>query len=558
MQKLVIGSLVTAITMGMALQVSAAPTIFPPANNRLNEVANYTNPRAQVIADSEDRELFYVFPPTSGSTRVQNVSYSYNINMCAEMDQLLATRLYLVQEIQRYAERIEEFDKEVLDPLYDELAEYHLQMAELYQEGSVRMAADALMIVDDLDMRIMDIVDYVLPDCDLLPSDELITACIEDVMEEYNELRDERRDAYREYISLRRAAGDQYREYLQAQNLADAVEEDIERREDRRARYLTDLIALRTTLGDLYREYALIHGAYAAISFESGWDDAVAALEYMNPRFAFQPIPTQNAQANVSIIPGFRDSEEDNYLSYLEPVLYYSVNGVDYDPANPTLNLGAHPDSMAANLGLNLIGACAYKSEEDAGNDPSTTAYGLSIEYEYPSLFFAEADGWYNMWHTYRYFKSVEESGILWWKNVDVEEWEDEDGDTAMEINIRDQGDLWTEAEEDEIRLMIQQQLMQDMLKQFGRAYSDPASPGQMITTTTGLEVLADGVMNTCGWYSFACRGVGWTIRAIDAIMPGPDAEYNFQTSYDHNVSFSLSEENLKWRSGITVFSQVE
>ena len=107
------------------------------------------------------------------------------------------------------------------------------------------------------------------------------------------------------------------------------------------------------------------------------------------------------------------------------------------------------------------------------------------------------------------------------------------------------------------MRNQIRLELLQQVLLELGEPRYDRGAPPPLARSSSGVEVVAAGVHDTCGWYSMVCRGVRWVLLGLDAIFPGPDAEVRFESRYRHREHFDYSADVVRWLPATTTFTDL-
>jgi hypothetical protein len=540
---------VVGVVVSLACPVAAAPTVYRRPGSRLGEVQNHTV--AAVLGDHRLDDHFYALPPNRGRTEIVGVTYGANIGFCREMADIQGTNRFITQRIANMTDQIDELYVDI-ELLRAEQGQHRRRMADLYQDDDVRRAVDLEEALTTVELAIASLQ---LQSLDCYEANDPET-CAVDTRSHMRELLAQRAELMGAYVTARRAAAAQYAEYLRAKRSMESIDDEVEELEEDLDRKTERLVALHSTVRSLYEGYSRLEGALIQVAFDSGWDEVLGQLRADNPRFSFEKIATREARVDLSLVPGL--GQETVPTGRI--VLGYTVDGVRYDPTDPTSFLGGYPGSHGAMVSASLLGACFHAHPEYFDIDPTTPAgtpvFGLTVRYQYPSSFYTHAWGSYDKWEAYQYLKRIEERGFLWWKETDVSEDIDHDGQGWLEVHIDSEEAL---APEDILgmRNQIRLELLQQVLLELGEAQYDPGGPPSLLRPSSGVQVVAAGVDDTCGWYSIMCRGVRWVLLGLDAIFPGPDAEARFESRYRRREHFNYSADVVRWLPATTTFTDL-
>lgn len=536
---------VAAATLGAALPATAAPTLYPRAGNRLSEVTNPS--KAVVISDTADRNVHWVLPPATGGTELTGVSLTANVGFCEEMAFLQGTSRQLAERIAARSLEIDEKQPEI-EALYAELADLREDAARA-NTPEIQLINAARDRIDDIEFEIDDLRDA-LRDCD---TDQ----CEDDIEEDIQALRAERTELRAEVRDLERLHRTQLRAYETANNLVDAKQDEIDDVERRLDNARESLLRARSQIFEMYRQYGTLEGGFGNVDFDTGWDTAVQQLRDANPGrgFVFTPIPTREVRIFPQILPGFHS---DNYLAGLPAVLAYTVAGRTVRMEDNEHTFAALPPHIPANMRLSLIGACpiarpeAWDLPEDQSGSP---LFGLRAEYQYPSAFRTNVTVTYNLWKVYEYMKSVSVDGGLFSTSTEVDESESTDEGSRWSFNFFDESGL-TPDQIKEIKATIKAELMADVLRVMAVPSSSAESGTRdlMPAPQSGAVVLANGISDTCGWWSPYCVGASWALRGLQAIFGGSETETRYQSQHNVSVSRSYADDAIQYRPATTAF----
>jgi hypothetical protein len=536
---------VAAATLGAALPATAAPTLYPRSGNRLSEVTNPS--KAVVISDTADRNVQWVLPPATGGTELTGVSLTANVGFCEEMAFLQGTSRQLAERIAARSLEIDEKQPEI-EALYGQLADLREDAARA-NTPEIQLINAARDRIEDIEYEIDDLRDA-LRDCD---TDQ----CEDDIEEDIQALRAERTELRAEVRDLERLHRTQLRAYETANNLVDAKQDEIDDVERRLDNARESLLRARSQIFEMYRQYGTLEGGFGNVDFDTGWDTAIQQLRDANSGrgFVFTPIPTREVRIFPQILPGFHS---DNYLAGLPAVLAYTVAGRTVRMEDNEHTFAALPPHIPANMRLSLIGACPIARPESwdlPENQSGSPLFGLRAEYQYPSAFRTNVTVTYNLWKVYEYMKSVSVDGGLFSTSTEVNESESTDEGTRWTFNFFDESGL-TPDQIKEIKATIKAELMADVL----RVMAVPSASAQsgtrdlMPAPQSGAVVLANGISDTCGWWSPYCVGASWALRGLQAIFGGSETETRYQSQHNTSVSRSYADDAIQYRPATTAF----
>jgi hypothetical protein len=376
---------VTLMGLTLAPVVMALPTIYPKDISFLDKIENGTN--SNVIADTESKNMFYVMPPNTGTSKVNGLhSITANVGFCKEMSdmvsysRLTSARLFEIGQKEYEAQVRREEIIEKLELARKDAAEY--------------VVANNLSELSDLDDQITKL------DQDILDRTERMETCNENTCEELrSQLRMLKQDRTttrfrRDNLSRqhRQALSLYNRKQAQVKNLQDSLKEATDEWVNLRERVLE----LRESYHNIYRSFSAMEGAQATIHFDSQWDQNVATLKDNNPGMKFNKIDTQNAVIMTSVA----DIKE---LPSTGSIMSFNMGGKF---SQGQLNLPSYPENISGNIRLSLLGVCPMLHPQDfdisVPNSTEGMSFGLTASYEYPTAFTAKATATYNMHKIYQ------------------------------------------------------------------------------------------------------------------------------------------------------------
>jgi len=539
------GVIATAAILGTAMPAMAVPTLYPRAGNRLGQVRNTT--KSVVIGDTTSANQLYVLPPQTGGVELANLFYSGNTGFCQEMHLLQGASFNLAQKIKEKSTEILSHEAE-LDGL-------RRQKGVLMQEAAALFADERVKAVEKLADRIEEIedrIDQLRDDAEDCTTD----ACEDDIADEIDQLKAEKTQLKRDLRDAERAAGDAWRAYERAKKKVEAKQSEIDDVFAQVQAIVAELVRAKNQIFELYKQYGVLEGGLAGIDFNTGWSANLSTLRTANPSFTVNTIETSDVRVYPAMIPGLGT---DSYLASLPSVLGYTINGLEFDPKNITTSLPAFPDRMSGNVRLSLIGACPYKYPADwdlADGQNGLPLYGLTATYQYPSAFRTHVEAFINLWTVYEHMKKMTTEGGFFNTSTHVDEREDTDGAFGAHFVIRDEGNM----NSDEIRA-LRDQLRWETMADVIRLMAVPASSGSngdvnpLAPGDSGATVVANGIDQTCGWYSPWCTGASWILRGLQAIFGSSEAEAKFKQTHNFTVQRTYDTEQTQKRAGVVTFT---
>lgn len=544
---------VTAMVMLVSTSSYATPTIFPRPGNRLVELVNKTS--STVLADHQDMNTVYVKPPSSGTAIPQGFSaMSANLGFCREMEDLQGYSRNLSGRIAAKSDEVDKLQVTVADA-QEKLNKARGDLASLSEASSVFKEITALETrITDIEAR-TDALYTKLAGC---------TNECADVKKEITELRVEHRNLTKRLSEIRVANSEEIKRRNKALAAIEAAQLALDEATAPYDRAISALSKARNSILDSYSHFAKLSGGTATIQYESGWIANTQKIRAENAAsFNVQQIPTSKVQMHFNFLAGAANA--DAYLASLPPILSYSVGGIGYTPGGgpETNSLPAFPDSLSANLALSLVGACPLvnpKRFDIPKNAAGIPAFGVTVQYLYPAMMQVKAKFTYNLYKFYELMRSSGSSGGLFsthsWSSVSEKmvnkdhfyiDWKNEDADNQITPEKRQQ-----------IETMVKAELTQRVLNMMGTpvANSGQALLGAPPIPVNGALVIADGLNQTCGFYSYYCVAGSWILRAASAIWGSSSSSQTFQQVHDITATEDWSRDEAVNKPEITIFSK--
>ncbi len=545
-------SLVTlwSILLGQVAQAVPSPygTNFPPL-----QLVNDTG--ATLMRDSDDERRVWVMPPQAGTTQLTGFVQSANLAFCDGLKNLAAASNDIDARIGKLAARQESLLPE-LEAAERELQEAHRQLGKQAESQEMRAI---------LELQERQTV--------LEESRQQIATELESCRESCDELRQEfkRLGMEVQVVSAElRALSAERREQVRAYELAHAAVVQAELRFDnvgRRYQRLTqDLAKLSSMVHDLYATKGKLEGGYALINYNTGWDQAVAALEARYPDHDFEKVPTYNARIFGNIVGA---ANQGSYYESLPMILDYTISGMPYLPwVESYQQRSALQSVITGTLRLSTLGACPLHDPEFfAGTSVNperaadgTPLFAIGASYEYPVAFKHRIVASYNL---YKFFDVLKRSGTEGGffssqayansitKKIDRDafkiQWASNDPDQKI-----------SPAERQQIELQLKQDLMNRVLLRMGQPAPVPAG-GEMpvsvgLPPKAGAVVLAKGLNATCGLHLY-CQGASWLLSGLAATFQSTEQQQRIKEEWNRTVEEEWSNEIATLRAGATGFS---
>jgi hypothetical protein len=220
---------VTLMGLTLAPVVMALPTIYPKDISFLDKIENGTN--SNVIADTESKNMFYVMPPNTGTSKVNGLhSITANVGFCKEMSdmvsysRLTSARLFEIGQKEYEAQVRREEIIEKLELARKDAAEY--------------VVANNLSELSDLDDQITKL------DQDILDRTERMETCNENTCEE---LRSQLRMLKQDRTTTRFRRDNLSRQHRQALSLYNRKQAQVKNLQDSLKEATDEWVNLRAT-----------------------------------------------------------------------------------------------------------------------------------------------------------------------------------------------------------------------------------------------------------------------------------------------------------------------
>lgn len=542
--------------MGLALASSsllAAPSAFQADNCEPLLIDNQTT--STLIRDHKDCSKVWVMPPQMGTTTTRHFKKSGNLGFCSEMKNLQKTSRRITSKIEILEEEVGEKTPEI------KRAERKLRIANNAMKEA--LSKDTLNIYRGMKERLETIEGSIEV---LLTQLNTCSQNCSTIETEYNELRMERKALTREMRAERSKNLADIRIYERAKAKYESAKRNFEFVDDEVDRIVEKKMKLHARLFNLYQNYAKLEGGYIGVNYDLNWDENVQALEASYPQYNFSKVETKDARIYANFIGS---TDKDAYLSSLPMVLDYSLGGLKYQPYGEEREpeISSLPSEIQGDIRLSVVGACPYYYsnflDDSSGqlqvnpNAESTQfGYGLSASYKYPAVFKFNMKASYNL---YKFYKKVVRSGSSGgffskksWKKVHETKI---DKDT-FKIEWLDEAALYSKEEKEVIRKTVKEELVMRALQNMAQpAGSRPAVTAiDTFTPEHGALVIAKGIEETCGWYSYKCKAASWILKGLNSVFGSSRAEAEFQSTHDSTATEIWDHNEVLWRAGAASF----
>jgi|GEM_PF-2115509 len=535
-------------------QALAQPTAYPQKDRSLN-VRNTTT--STLLSDTQDSTLAWVLPPSAGTaTPTDFRAGNANIGFCQEMALLQDASRDFVQEMADLQMRSEEF-----------LPEIKLKQAEYY---SLKKEAESLYASNSDVQRIVDLEDKAeslekrldkLFDRADKCGDPDSKACLS-IDKEIKDVRKEKSQLREELSELRDTTRDEYLRYKRASSKADVAMDDWKEANKSLKKIRDSFLEARTQFFSMYAQLGKLSGGFANITYDLNWDKNVAGLRTLNPNMRFEKIPTSNVRFNVGFPAG--SSSRDSYLASLPSILGYTVNGKSFLPwgNKNSFSANALPDQSIMTLNLSLVGACPLVKPELFDLPKSATGVpvlGVAASYDFPSAYRMNVKAFYNLYKFYELIKkSTTKSGFFDSRSsTSITEKPLEKETFYINWSEEDPKNKTPASERQKVESQLKADLMARALKLMatpvfdGKAAPEAAPP----VPERGAVVMAKGLDETCGWYSYYCTGGAWLLRGLDAAFGSSQQESSFKKEHNVTVEEQYSTDSPTLRPGFAVFT---
>lgn len=517
----------------------ADPVLHPTEPQRLEAITNNTN--SNLVGDHADPNLVWVMPPLSASAKTGKLhTIGANVGFCADMIQMQGSS-------RRVQQRIEELVLKMAD---------RADLRQRLQDQASDAMADAEKFAREKNMLALSEIDDRVDMIELRLSKlyEELESC-EDCQPIKNEIKDlqaEKRQKTAARLELASQHAQDLKVYNQKRSRAIALQTKADNATKAYEDTETAMIDAKNRILAAYAQLAKLYGAQAPIRYESGWEANVAKLRADNPSWRFEMIHTRDAVISANMLTS-------SYLEYLTPIITFDVDGSA--PQDGVLKRASYPPVLSSNIALNLVGACpalnpkAFGLEADQVGDMK---YGLTISYQFPSLYQTKVKFTYNMYKLYTKVVSSGSKGGFFrsksWSKVEERDYF-RDSFTAH----------WTESDPtnqipEEKKLEIESNVRIELLRRMA-AFANPAALNTYLmlnppaVPARGGVVIADGLDKACSSVNPYCAGASILLRGLDAIFGSSSSSSSYLNEQNRELTEEWTRDSVRMTPWVTVYS---
>lgn len=249
----------------------------------------------------------------------------------------------------------------------------------------------------------------------------------------------------------------------------------------------------------------------------------------------------------------------DSQIPGAQAIIAYEVGGRS---ENGVLELSSYPESLAGNVVLSLVGACPAL-HPDWFNIPTAVAsgadqmkYGLTVSYEYPSVFSINAKAQYNMYKMYQKIVESGSSGGFFNSNSwsSVEERNRFSDSFKVTWDETDPSFTLPDSEKAQIEAEMRKHIFDRMATLVLPRSPDHNGIIQAVGAPRhGALVLSDSLMTACPGNSF-CVGGSIAFQVLDAIFGGSSSSSSYLQTYNSDLIEEFSRSKVIYKPAITSY----
>jgi hypothetical protein len=524
----------------MAPAVLALPTIYPTDLTNLKNVLNTTN--SNIVADTVDKNVFYVLPPNTGTSEVTGLhTITANVGFCKEMSQLQGYSRSSSERISRLEEQ--EFQA------MTELNAIQKRLVAAREDAAEYVTQNNLTELDYLDNRITQLEGNIaelndkLYSCEDIRCQEFLDQLSRDKDEKYK-LTTRRQILARQHT---RAMG----LYVRKQQAVKNIQLEYQEASEAWTNLANKIRSIQDEYIKLYTKFSSMEGAQASIAFDSIWDDNVKTLADKNKGIAFKKIETRDSVIMTSVA----DIKD---LPSTGSIMGFNMGGKFSEGA---LRLPAYPQDMVGNIRLSLLGVCPMLHPQDYNipveNGATKMKFGLTASYEYPSAFVAKAKATYNMHKLYqKIVKTGKKGGFFSSKSfTSVTERTFFKDEFKVDWSEQDASVAFSEEEKAELEQGWRHQIFTRMAAIGLPAQSNPGAMVSAEVPKTGAAVLGQSLANNkaCRLNKY-CAAATIGINVLDAIFGSSKSTASYTNIQDVDMTESMSRESVTYKPYITSY----
>ena len=547
----VIGVL-AASALAQAMPAMAVPSPYVSKFGPL-KINNQTN--ATLMRDTDNANIVWVLPPTSGDASFQNFVPSANLQFCKGLSQSVKTMTAIDAQIAALADRFKELEGEY-KAANKRVADAKEALGKLAQAEGTGKYVTLSLEIDGMTENLMTVVknlDTCKENCDILRAEyKRLSQDIRSSKERMRKLEDQ----YSVEVKAYKAAENRVRQ-------AESIKSDTNGQVNALA---DELSKLGATVFNVYATRGKLEGGFAQIHYSTGWDEAVKKLEAEYPEYDFEKVPTYNVKVFANFVGA---ADQQSYIDTLPSVLDYTISGLRYLPwAESKPDLMALPSVLSGNVRLSVIGSCpifmkdffkdtGYDVKRDVTGNPQ---YAISATYEYPVSYNYKVTASYNLYKFYEQIKKSGKSGGLFSSRSYSEVVENKSDSDMFSIDwkVEDPQSAMNQEKRDQITKDLKAQLMDRVLRQIAQPgvtlsesakFYDAGTPPE-----TGAVVFAKGLRQTCG-FNIYCQGASWILSGLQAIFGSSSSEESYRQTWNRTATEKWSADIATLRAGATTIA---
>lgn len=532
----------TLVGLSIVGNAYSLPTIYPTKVTYLSDIKNTTN--SNLVADDTDERVFYVMPPNSAKASVLGLhTMNANVGFCREMADTQTYSRNITKKINDLA------DEEVM--MWNEISAVADKVSKARKELADHVTLTKMDDFVALENRILEIELRLTSLYEQLSKCTSISLC-NSMRGEVSELRAEKINATNEKRKIAQVMRQETRDYERKKAAVDALLEDKAEKEERVSKIRVRLASIRENFHQMYSSFGNMEGARASISFKSNWDSNIERLRQENPMFDFKKIETQNAVITSNIV-------DLASVPSGGAILGYDIGG---NKEQGKLMLSKYPETFDGNIRLSLLGTCPVLHPDyfdiNLPNGTDEMAYGLTVTYEYPSVFLAEAKVTYNMHKMYQKIMKSGSSGGFFstrsWSSVEERTFFEDS--FKVEWLEQDSGNSIPDAQKAE----WEREMRNNVFSRLGSIGLPTAvNTGALITPPgipqSGAIVLANSLQKTCPG-NYYCVGAAIAFNVLDSIFGRKQSSSSYTNIQDANLVEQWSRTKVVYKPWISAYSK--
>lgn len=543
------------LSIAMTTASFALPSVYVK-NTNLKQVKAGSS-ASTLIADSQDPNRVWVLPPNAGHAELQAIEPTSSASLCRGTKALLEGVSDLDEQRRELMIEKTKSVKEAKE-LHKIVQKRREELASLESVPEIKEMRKVSMRISKLEREIKALYEE-LEDAETDEQQEQIEKRIDKHEAELSETKKEQK-------VLKKEHKESYKKFSRAMRRLKAAEENLADVNGYLNQIIRDIDESTADALGIFKERAVFIGATASVDYDSNWTREVQNLSNNYQSLNFVKIPTYNARVNGSFI-SLQDKE--TYYNMLPPIAAYNINGTSGLPYgerkkqdDPERALTAYPEIVAADMSLNLVGACPAIDKNYFENvdfdvkrgSNGVPLYAISTTYEYDAASVFEVKARYNLWSFYEKIVKKSSRGGFFSRKAFVDVVETKFGSDSFSIEVRNDGHVPPEKVE-KIKKQVKAELLSRVLNTVARPslFSRERVPSTDLPAESGAVVMAKGLEKVCG-FNVYCQVGGWILRAGDAIFGSTTAQTRFKKYWNHTANEHWKSTVLVPKQGITTY----